>query len=144
MGSSDLGNYQLVRIIFIKVVSILLWPCKFNFFLRSWSSKFTDSVFFHFFGKQWYSYTIGGKKDSSKRYLWSKTTLITGGVGRTGADPLSWKTDTFLGPCLLVCQFIEISNQMEVNLIVNFYKLSCSEKLYLFYKREDPSHTACN
>ena len=95
MGSSDLGNYQLVRIIFIKVVSILLWPCKFNFFLRSWSSKFTDSVFFHFFGKQWYSYTIGGKKDSSKRYLWSKTTLITGGVGRTGADPLSWKTDTF-------------------------------------------------
>ena len=27
--------------------------------------------------------------------LWSKTTLITGGVGEAGVDTPSWKTDTF-------------------------------------------------
>ena len=27
--------------------------------------------------------------------LWSKTTLITGGVGRTVVSPPSWKIDTF-------------------------------------------------
>ena len=46
--------------------------------------------------------------------VWSKTILITGGVSGTGLDPPSCKTSTFfLGPWLLVCQFIDISNQME-------------------------------
>ena len=30
--------------------------------------------------------TVGGKKDSTKRYLWSKTTLITDGEGGAGED----------------------------------------------------------
>ena len=43
--------------------------------------------------------------------VWSKTTLITGGVGGTGVDPSSCKTSSFfLGPWLLVYQFIKISN----------------------------------
>ena len=51
--------------------------------------------------------------DSTKHYLWSKTTLITGGVG--GAWGIEKRIHFFLGPWHLVCQFIEISNQMEVN-----------------------------
>ena len=33
-----------------------------------------------------HSYTVGEKKDSTKRYLWSKTTLITAGVGGAGVE----------------------------------------------------------
>ena len=33
--------------------------------------------------------------DSTKGFLWSKTTLITGGVGGAWVDPPSWKTNTF-------------------------------------------------
>ena len=40
-------------------------------------------------------HTVGEKKDSTKRYLWSKTTLITVGVGWAWVDPPSWKTDIF-------------------------------------------------
>ena len=53
---------------------------------------------------------------------WSKTTLITGSVGGAGMNPPYWKTSTFFfDPWLLVCQFIEISNQMELTFeISNF------------------------
>ena len=42
-------------------------------------------------GKTFYKsiHTVGEKKDSTKRYLWSKTTLITGGVGGAWVDPVS-------------------------------------------------------
>ena len=67
--------------------------------------------------------------------LWSKTTLITGGVGRTGRIlPLVKSVHFFLGPWLLVFQFIEISNQIEVNgHVLNFEQ----KKLYnsLLYKK---------
>ena len=61
--------------------------------------------------------TVGEKKDSTKRYLWSKTILTTGSVGGPGVDPppIEKLIHFFLGPLLLVCQFIDISNQMEVN-----------------------------
>ena len=32
-------------------------------------------------------YTVGEKKDSTKRYLWSKTILATSSVGGPGVDP---------------------------------------------------------
>ena len=55
-----------------------------------------------------------GKKDSTKRYLWSKTILITGSVGGPEVYPPPRKMNTFLlGLWLLVCQFIDISNQIE-------------------------------
>ena len=44
----------------------------------------------------------------------SKTALITSSVGKLGVDSPSRKTGTFfLCPWILVCQFIEISHQME-------------------------------
>ena len=36
-----------------------------------------------------------GKKDSTKRYLWSKTILTTGSVGGPGVDPPPRKMNTF-------------------------------------------------
>ena len=54
-------------------------------------------------------------------------------MGGTGVDPLSWKTDTFfLGPWLLVYQFIEIFKQMEVNGEVSNFGLKnlCNTQLY--------------
>ena len=79
-----------------------------------------------------FTHTVGEKKDSTKRYLWSKTTLITGNVGGACVDSPSSKTDTFfLGPWHLVCQFIEISNQMEVNgEVLNFGYILCNTLLY--------------
>ena len=38
---------------------------------------------------------VGSLKDWRNRSVWSKTTLISGGVGGAGVDPPSWKTDTF-------------------------------------------------
>ena len=35
-----------------------------------------------------------GKKDSTKRYLWSKTILNTGSMGGPGIDPSPRKIDT--------------------------------------------------
>ena len=49
-----------------------------------------------------YIHTVGEKKDLTKRYLWSKTILIPEKV-----------IYFFLCHWLLVCQFIDISNQME-------------------------------
>ena len=40
-------------------------------------------------------YTVGEKKDSTKRYLWSKTILTTGSVGGPGVDPPHRKMNTF-------------------------------------------------
>ena len=40
-------------------------------------------------------HTVRELKDWPNSSVWSKTTLITGGVGRTGVDPPSYKTDTF-------------------------------------------------
>ena len=39
--------------------------------------------------------TVGGKKDSTKRYLWSKTIITTGSVGRPGVDPPPRKINSF-------------------------------------------------
>ena len=39
--------------------------------------------------------TVGEKKDSTKRYLWSKTILTTGSVGGPGVDPPPRKMNTF-------------------------------------------------
>ena len=57
----------------------------------------------------------------------SKTTLTPSSVGREGVDlPLEKWIHFFMGPWLLVCKFIEISNQMEAtgevlkNLTKNF------------------------
>ena len=36
-----------------------------------------------------------GKKDSTKRYLWSKIILTTGSVGEPGVDPPPRKINTF-------------------------------------------------
>ena len=36
---------------------------------------------------------LGGKKDWTKCYIWSKTTLITSGVGRARVDPPPTKID---------------------------------------------------
>ena len=48
-----------------------------------------------------------------------KTTLITGSVGggavHRGEYSLLKNWYIFIGPWLLVCQFIEFSNQMELN-----------------------------
>ena len=41
------------------------------------------------------SNTVGEKKDSTKRYLWSKTILTTGSVGGPGVDPPPRKINTF-------------------------------------------------
>ena len=42
--------------------------------------------------------------------------LVTGGVGFPGVDlPLIKQIHFYLGPWLLVCQFIEISNETELN-----------------------------
>ena len=61
--------------------------------------------------------TVGELKDWTKRHLWSKTTLISSSVIGAGVNPPFCKMVTFflrsLG--LSICQFIEISNQMEVN-----------------------------
>ena len=44
-------------------------------------------------------------------------------MGGTGVDPRSCKMGTFLlGPWLLVCQFIEISNQMELTCEVSSFE----------------------
>ena len=49
-------------------------------------------------------------------------------MGGAGVDPPSWKTDTFfLGPWLLVCQFIEICNQMEITGAVSNF-----ERIFLY------------
>ena len=56
------------------------------------------------------------RKDCTNATLWSKTTLIIGSVGGAGVDPpLEKKIHFILGAWLLVCQFREISNQMELN-----------------------------
>ena len=70
-----------------------------------------------------YRYTSGIKGLHDPPCLWSKTTLITGGVGMTWVDPPFCKTNIFfLGPWLLVCQFIEISNQMELTCKVSNFE----------------------
>ena len=64
------------------------------------------------------THTVKPKSPCTIRSVWSKTTLITGCVGGAGMDPPSCKMDTFfsyLGPWLLVCQFIEIYKQMELH-----------------------------
>ena len=40
-------------------------------------------------------HTVGEKKDSTKRYLWSKTILATSSVGGPGVDPPPRKIKTF-------------------------------------------------
>ena len=61
-------------------------------------------------------HTVGELKDWTKRHLWSKTTLISSSVSGGRVNPPFCKMVAFfLGPWVLVCQFIEISNQMEVN-----------------------------
>ena len=40
-------------------------------------------------------HTVGEKKDSTKRYLWSKTILTTGRLGGPGADPPPRKINAF-------------------------------------------------
>ena len=40
-------------------------------------------------------HTVEELKDWTKRSVWSKTTLITSGVGVAGVDPPSCKMDTF-------------------------------------------------
>ena len=76
-----------------------------------------------------------GKKDSTKRYLWSKIILTTSSVGASGIDPPPRKMNTFFLRSLtlsIVCQFIEISNQMEpTGEVLNIerfflYKFFCS------------------
>ena len=44
------------------------------------------------FPKTMYSW---GKKDSTKRYLWSKTILTTGSIGGPGVDPPPRKINSF-------------------------------------------------
>ena len=64
------------------------------------------------------TYTLLDRKDCTNRDLWSKTTLITdiGSEGGAGENPpLEKRIHFLLGPWLLVCQFIEISNQMKLN-----------------------------
>ena len=59
-------------------------------------------------------YTVGELKDFTHHRSCSKTTLITSSVSKARVNPPSCKMNTFfLGPWLLVCQFIDISNQME-------------------------------
>ena len=41
------------------------------------------------------AHTVLDRKDCTIALLWSKTSLITGGVGRAGVDPPSRKTNTF-------------------------------------------------
>ena len=55
-------------------------------------------------------HTLLDRKDCTNALLWSKTTLTTGSVGGPGVDPPPRKINTFW---FLVCQFIDISNQME-------------------------------
>ena len=74
---------------------------------------------------------VGSLKDWRNRSVWSKTTLISGGVGGAGVDPPSWKTNVFfVGPWHFVRQFIEISNQMELN-----YEVSNFEEKKRLYNR---------
>ena len=42
-----------------------------------------------------YLNTVGSLKDWTNRSVWSKTTLITGGVGGERVNPPSWKTGKF-------------------------------------------------
>ena len=113
-------------------------PAKVN---KKWHLNFHFTKFFVILGA-----VLDGKKDMSKkpgrptqaeyflpalailsflevsfrRSVWSKTTMIPGGVVGAGVDPSSWKMGTFfLDPWLL-----EISNQMELNGDVsNFFYL---------------------
>ena len=41
-------------------------------------------------------YTVGELKDWTKRHLWSKTTLNTGGMGGARVDPPTCEMGTFL------------------------------------------------
>ena len=63
-----------------------------------------------------YIHTVGEKKDLTKRYLWSKTILTP--------EKLTY---FFLGHWLLVCQFTDISNQMETT-----GELSNTERILLY------------
>ena len=65
--------------------------------------------------------TVGGKKGLNK--IWSKTTLITSGVGGAGVDSLPRKLGTFfLRSLTLSVPILEISNQMEQNGELNVKK----------------------
>ena len=58
--------------------------------------------------------TVGELKDLTLNSVCSKTTLITSSVSRAGGNcPFEKRIQFFLGPWLLVCQFIKISIQME-------------------------------
>ena len=41
------------------------------------------------------TFTARELKDWTNRSVWSKTNLISGGVGGAGVDPPSWKMGTF-------------------------------------------------
>ena len=61
-------------------------------------------------------YTVKWKNLCTIACFWSKTTLIASSVSGAGVNPPFFKISTFfLDPWLLVCQFVEISNQMESN-----------------------------
>ena len=63
--------------------------------------KFILTISSYFGAKNWYldtwnlSYTVSGHKSLSTASVWSKTTLIIGGVGGAGIDSPSWKTFKF-------------------------------------------------
>ena len=49
----------------------------------------------HHLSLEFFAVTVGELKDWTKRNLWSKTTLNTGGMGGAGVDPPTCKMGTF-------------------------------------------------
>ena len=83
-------------------------------------------------------HTVKDENLCSITCFWSKTTLIASSVCEIGVNPpLEKLTHFVLGPWLLVCQFIDICNQMETTGEVS----SVEQKIYImrYYVKKIPS-----
>ena len=95
---------MLKKVDYMIPADLLPWICVLRLF-HQWNNRWITA-------KIWKQvriasfYTVGEVKDWS---VWSKTTLITGGVGGTGVDLSSWKTGTFLMSLALSVPIFSVS-----------------------------------
>ena len=89
-SSKDLRNK-----VYCSFLSRIVWKTSFFILIKKLCVCFSIKYSTRENNRYTYIHTVGEKKDSTKRNLWSKTTLITSSVGGARVHPPLRKMNTF-------------------------------------------------
>ena len=98
-------------------------------------SYFSTHLNFHtFWDSIWY--TVGELKDWTKRNLWSKTTLNTGGMGGARVDPPTCKMGTFFLMSQTLTELVMCRAWIFSGSGFNFFPRAGRARAYNFWSRK--------